>query len=650
MSAICGAVGLDGRPFVGADLRGVLETLTPLGPDGGGEWSGVVGRCGVAVAARLRRRTPHDAVDRQPLVTADGALVVVADVRIDNRAELSCQLGLADRPDRPDSAFVAAAYQRWGTECPTHLVGVGAMAIVDRRRAGVLLVRDHLGERPLVVHQRPGVVAFASNALALTAFDGVGHALDAQRARDVLALTYSSERTFVDGVRWLLPGHAAWIDAGGLRQWRWWCPDPDRTVDLGSNDAHAEALRGALDVAVASQLRTTGRVGVMVSGGLDSPSVAATLARHLTPEPLRTYTSVPPPGWAGETAPSWEADESHLVRDLAAMHPTIHPTFIDVRGAALFEDREEQYWALGATPTRNPCNMLWIGALHEEAAADGVGALFTGGRGNAAFSADGPQWLVALWRAGRIPTLLRELVSWPRHTGATRWSTVSRSLLAELTPDVLRRSRSTFLHRPDPLDSWVGATALRSELASTVDLLGAHPQLGGSRHVSLRHAMLAALGTSGGQADGRAAMEAVWGLDTRDPTADRRLFELAMTQPEWARRHDGTTRAVARRAMADRLPPSILHRTNRGAQLPDWLDRLTDRRDELVDELATARDHPASQELIDFPRLDRLMQVWPDSSRSADRVAVRDYRLAMFRALHVSRYLRWFERRAAAAA
>lgn len=98
--------------------------------------------------------------------------------------------------------------------------------------------------------------------------------------------------------------------------------------------------------------------------------------------------------------------------------------------------------------------------------------------------------------------------------------------------------------------------------------------------------------------------------------------------------------------MADRLPPSILGRTERGEQLPDWLDRLTDRRDELCTELAEVRDHPPSRALLDVDRLDRLMQTWPEPSSSSNRDTIRDYRLALLRALHVSRYLRWFDQHA----
>src|SRR3977135_958312 len=105
MSAICGVVGLDGRPTSEADLDGVVRVLTPLGRDGGGRWAGTAGRCGVAVAAALRRSTPEDAADRQRAVGQGGSVVMVGALRVDNRVELAARLELADDGSVPDSAF-----------------------------------------------------------------------------------------------------------------------------------------------------------------------------------------------------------------------------------------------------------------------------------------------------------------------------------------------------------------------------------------------------------------------------------------------------------------------------------------------------------------------------------------------------------------
>lgn len=617
-----------------------MAVLAPFGPGGIDTWSGAAGRCGVVLGVARRARTPEDATDRQPAASVDGSVVVIADVVLDNRRELSAALGLPDHIDVPDSRFVLEAYERWGPEeMAGCLIGAFAVAVVDQRRGGVLLARDHVGTRPLVVHQRPDTVAFASNALALTAFAGVGHDLDRERAAEVLALVFASERTFVEGVCWVGAGETRWIAAGGVRARRWWQPDLGQVVDLGSGPAHADALRAVFEEAVAAKLRTTGRVGVQLSGGLDSGSVAATAARLLAPEPLRTYTSVPPAGWAG-TAPGRSiADERPAVEDLAAMHPTLRPRFVSVAGASLFEGYED-LWELGAGPTRNPANRLWGDAIRYDAAADGVTALLTGGLGNLWFSADGPYWLAALFRVGRWPRVRREARSWTAVTDGSGWHTWRNQLLVPLAPGWLHHLAG---RRDNALiDNWRVAIALRGERAGQMDVTRL-PWMGASGR--RRESSLKAIGNGACQADVSAAYGALLGVDAADPTSDRRVIELATTQPEWARRHDGVTRAVVREAMADRLPASILQNRRLGAQLPDWLDRLTEGRQEVQDELGALRDHPPSRDLIDVERLDALVRAWPDLSRSPDPGVVRGYRLALWRALLVSKYLRWFEER-----
>lgn len=643
MSAICGVLGRDGRPWTEHDLGGVMDELRPLGPDGRGIWTGSCGRGVAVVGAALRARTPEDAADRQPVRSADGSLVLVADLRLDNRPALAARLGMRDHPQLPDSALALAACERWGIGFLDQLIGVFALALVDRNRGGVLLARDHLGNQPLLIHERGQTLAFASTTLALTRLEGVGHRLDVIRAAEVLALAYSSERSFVEGVRWLPPGGALWADSAGTRQWRWWRPEliaPDRTL---SGPECARQLRESFDEAVAAQLRSDGPIGAQTSGGLDSSSVTATAAGLLAPRPLRTYTSAPPPDWSGREVRGWDADESPLVRDLAARHPSIRPTFIHAPLSAHVLDLHEPLWRLGAGPTRNPDNAIWMHAVWTQAADDGVRTLLIGAAGNLFFSADGPAWLAALLRAGRILELGRELAAWSRYGRRSVPWLLRHRAIPPLVPPVVRRWRRRGDAGDDPVTAWLAGSALRPEVAAELDLKRLLPQLGDGDSRDERSFAVAGVQATGGQAETSSAVEGFFGLDRRDPTGDRRLIELALRHPEWVRRRRGVTRAVVRTAMAGRLPSSILNRTRRGEQLPDWLDHLTAARGELTAEIQAASEHGLSRELIDTSRLQTLIRRWPEPGQRADPQIVRDYRYCLLRAVHLSRYLRWFE-------
>jgi asparagine synthase (glutamine-hydrolysing) len=386
----------------------------------------------------------------------------------------------------------------------------------------------------------------------------------------------------------------------------------------------------------------------MTSGGLDSASAAATAARQLAPAPLRTYTSAPPPGWSVGERPGWDADESPLVRALAERHPNISPTFVHVpRGESLF-DLHEPVWELGAGPMRNPCNGLWVHAIAARAQVDGVSTLLSGARGNMFFSADGPAWLASLLRAGRLGAIVREAASWSRRSGEGPFRTLAGRVAYPLLPMRAKALARAAYGRAATIREWLTTIALRSEVVDELDLPSLLPVL--DERTDPRELAMFVVQAGATQADTQSAMAALRGVEERDPTVDRRLLEVAMRQPEWVRRHDGITRAVARGAMADRLPAAIVRRTRRGEQLPDWLDVMSAARPELAAELEALEDHPTSRELIDTARLRALMERWPERTSRADERVVREYRLALLRSLVVSRYLRWFERRAAGGA
>ncbi len=631
MTALCGAIRWGGGSAGIIDLSGMQAVLAPYGD--AETWSGDAGACGVALSVHRPAGTPAVAIG------GGGALVACVDAHLYRRAELASRLGA--EPQTPDAGLVLAAYLRWGRSMLDELTGMYAIAVVDRRRGGLLLARDHSGGRTLAVHQGDGVVAFATTALALTGFEGVGHELDLDRAVEVMLLAYSTDRTFVRGVRTVLPGTAMWVDGQGARAWRWWKP-AEKAVDAGSLAAHATALRGRLEEAVGGALAGAGQVGVMLSGGLDSTSVAALAAQRLAPASLVSYTSVPPTGWSGYTAPGWIPSERFAVEALGRRYSNLRSRFVDERPDTLF-GHHEPLWELGSPPVRNPLNMSWVLTCYRMAADDGIDVLLGGSAGNLAFSADGPLWLLELARRGRMLSVAREVRAFSRAFELDVAGVLRRDLLAHLFPGLKRRRAARA--GADLLSQWTEATAVAPGRLAEVDLVALVPELGEVKPQGIGRDTSQVFLNGAAQGELFAALRALWAIDVRDPTADRRLVETAVVQPEWWRRHNGEWRAVARAAMRDVLPAEIVDRPTSGAQQPDWFDRLTAARAEIRNELDAIRAHPASCEVIDVDRLERLVAEWPDRSRMAKTEVVNRYQVALSRSLFLSRYLRWFEER-----
>jgi asparagine synthase (glutamine-hydrolysing) len=163
MSGICGIYCFDGAPVAPRDVDRQMTALAHLGPDRTQTWlAGPVG-----LGHLMMRITREDAIDPQPL--RDGALALVADLRLDNREELAAALSIADvtLAAMPDSALLLSAYKEWGADCVEHLIGDFAFAVWDSVARTLTLARDHMGQRHIFYHQGEGFFAFAAEIKGL---------------------------------------------------------------------------------------------------------------------------------------------------------------------------------------------------------------------------------------------------------------------------------------------------------------------------------------------------------------------------------------------------------------------------------------------------------------------------------------------------
>src|SRR5262249_21095089 len=130
-----------------------------------------------------------------------------------------------------------------------------------------------------------------------------------------------------------------------------------------------------------------------------------------------------------------------------------------------------------------------------------------------------------------------------------------------------------------------------------------------------------------------------WQVDFRDPTADLRLLEFCLAVPTEQFLRDGTPRALARRALADRLPKQVLEEPRRGLQWADWHEDFTAARDGIVDELDRLAACPAADAVLDLPRLRRLTENWPSSGWERDDVRL-SYQAVLGQAISAGHFLR----------
>ncbi len=248
----------------------MLAGIAHRGPDG---TRAVIWEDGALGFAWLRTGDQVKAMG-QP-VTSDHGWRLVADVRLDDRQRLASTLGR--RPESGDEEVLLAAYERWGADCASHLVGDFAFALWDGGERTLLLARDPIGVRPLFWTAIDQGIAFASDLRGLLPLLPAPPPLDEIALGDYLLFgrNLHTERTVYVGIERLPPAQAMLVNDHGARRWRTWRLEDQPAEVPRDADEIPLVFSDLLRTAVTDRLREVAAVGVLMSGGLDSTTVAA---------------------------------------------------------------------------------------------------------------------------------------------------------------------------------------------------------------------------------------------------------------------------------------------------------------------------------------------------------------------------------------
>jgi asparagine synthase (glutamine-hydrolysing) len=286
---MCGIVGLfatGDEPPRAEDVYKMAQTIQHRGPDSDGFF------LSSRVALGYRRLAIIDpSGGNQPITNEDGSIVVFQNGEIYNFRQLRAELESKGHTFRTDSDTEAIVhlYEVEGEGFAERLRGMFAIAIFDRRRERLLLVRDRIGEKPLYYAHLPGMLLFASELKAMLALPTFPRAVDEEALLDFF--TYRgvlAPKTIFRAARKLPAGHLLVADAGGVRPprayWRLSFADPF----TDSPKRLADQLRELITESVRAQLVADVPVGAFLSGGVDSSAVVAAMVTAKQGQ-VRTY-------------------------------------------------------------------------------------------------------------------------------------------------------------------------------------------------------------------------------------------------------------------------------------------------------------------------------------------------------------------------
>jgi asparagine synthase (glutamine-hydrolysing) len=279
MCGICGLLGRD-APDPGL-VEAMNAAIVHRGPD-----HGAVEAHGRCVLGYRRLSVIDLATGDQPVANERGDVVAVFNGELYNFHELRRELESLGHEIRGtgDSPLIPHAYEQWGLGFAERIEGMFAIAIWDRPRERLVLVRDRLGKKPILYARLPdGSLAFASETKALLQLPQLSRELDLDELDAYLALQYVP-RSGLRAVEKVPPGSLVVAENGTTRVERYWSPRPAK-VD---GDVVARVREEVTD-AVRRRLVSDVPLGALLSGGIDSSIVVAAMAQAQA-EPVRTFT------------------------------------------------------------------------------------------------------------------------------------------------------------------------------------------------------------------------------------------------------------------------------------------------------------------------------------------------------------------------
>lgn len=313
---MCGIAGLiltsGAPPPDPVTLSRLIESLRHRGPDGNGQ--SVVGRVALV----------HNRLSIIDLVTGDqplfaGSAALVANGEIYNYRELRAAMPGVNFSSNSDCEPPLHLWLRDGADYAEKLRGMYAIAIHERAKRSVTLTRDPFGIKPLYIAQVENGLAFASEAQALLEAGLVGRYVRAAAREELLQLQFTTGTdTIFEGIQRLLPGETLTCADGHILDRRRISHIPEGGPETISEEAALERLDRALMESVDLHQRSDVPYGMFLSGGIDSATLIALMAR-LNSEPVLAFT-------AGFDAPGAADEREHaatVAKAVGAHHESI---------------------------------------------------------------------------------------------------------------------------------------------------------------------------------------------------------------------------------------------------------------------------------------------------------------------------------------
>ena len=556
MSAIFGIINKTGQPVDHTTKEGISQAMQHRAINGLHAWGKdniFIGQC------TLRLLTTDSSM--MPLISED--VIVAADVQFDNRRYLLQQTGMHNGVS--DELLLLHAYRKWGSDCVQHLEGEFVFCIWDKRQHQLLIATDHMGCRALYYYDSPEIFIFSSEQKGVLAVKPRPHVFNEESLIEYYFRQSDPAITYTKDVYALCAGNRLILDNNIVNIKKYWTPAPGK-YHFKQVSEWTACLRDLLKTAVRNRIRTDRPVGITLSGGLDSSSVACILAPLLAEmnKPLYAFSSVLQEDVEGE-------DERKYIDIIGRACPNIIQTYIHAENSSPFLDTVHAFEKDEVFP-----NVFYYmdHAILEAARSKGIGVLFTGYGGDHWVSWKGNPVIYNLIKKGALGSAWRLLKTFSKTEGKGFWPLVKREYIGHT---------SWYKKRHKAPSDYVGLGLQDDFYRRYRDTL----VFGSIQNITASMLRNISSGRTGLFPSMLANRNEAYGMRSAVPLLSKNVMEFMMDVPHQLFVHGGYKRSLLRHAMEGVLPPEVQWRTDKGMYSPDFFSRIENNRKNITAVLAS---------------------------------------------------------------
>lgn len=602
MGAIWGVISLDGKKINEKNGFSMMEDFKSYKVD---EIS-YISKSNAFFGCAKQFITEESLDETIPYYDETSNLLMTADAIIDNRNELIEKLKLTDSIDQiSDSKLILEAYKKWGEECQKYLVGDFCFVILKRNK--VFVVRDHCGHRPLYYYKDDEKFIFSTTIKAIKNILGEKLKINELWVANYLISGFEvKEKNNYDTVYeniYLVPAaNQMIIKNGELDLKMYWNPLEFNKLNLKNYDEGFLKFKEIFEEAVRCRLRTTGNVGILLSGGLDSTSVGALAARELEKrgKKLKAYSSIPCKDYVNDERKNLIPDEREYIEKTLNMYKNIDINYCTGYDKDCLEmvDKvlsciEVPYLALENAP--------WLVESSERASTNKCKVVLTGQFGNLSISYGSYiSNMKTLFKKKKLLTIYKEI------NGVSKISGKKKMSILKNTYNILKKEKELYNvgNNIDFKENYLIKECVLKEYSSILDKIPnktlTFEEMKIARFENLLKNMVGNMDTIIGLN---------YGLMYRDPTKDKRVVEFCLMLGNDFFVKDGQDRFLIRKSMKDIIPDEIrLNYKKRGVQGCDWTQRILKNKYKNKNELKKYICSNSNNNFINIERMDNELE------------------------------------------